>query len=323
MSEFEKEFATELAKQTAEKLAAPATLPMEAFGEAFAGHVKSWRWVHQGRIKNRLHDAEIDALEESATKALQERLSKIHQDKIQIPPLHIYGPTVQALSYSIGDTSLRDLFLNLLAKSMDSGCINLPLPAYVEILKQISPDEARIINHIASKIRFLQIGDRHSGFLGYQLIGGLIVWAAGQLRISTSGRKTYSVKKNHIVSLEVNLDYPENMSTYLDNLRRLGLIEINYGITVTGKIDHVDKGIYMGYKEGDFYKDIEAQLNDAPKYGDIQSNSEERYIEKGYMSLTEIGLQFIFCTAFPIDGKFNEIFPDSTDTDSAKENPNV
>jgi len=77
---------------------------------------------------------------------LRKKVEKIPPEELQMPKLMIAGPTLEALKYSYDEQTLREMFVNLLATSMDRRQNASIHPAFVEIIKQLSPLDARFIN---------------------------------------------------------------------------------------------------------------------------------------------------------------------------------
>lgn len=163
------------------------------------------------------------------SKLVSEKLSSIPPEKIVTPEPYIAVPSLQALSYSIDNPDLRELFANLLASSMNTDTKEEAHPAFVEIIKQLSPIEAKIIketNLLFNKalpccnVRFQKLpeysGDKDSIFQeigeGYTVIDHLVIF-------------------DNFIFPNKPLDY---LSPTISNLIRLGLCEIPYGITLTG-----------------------------------------------------------------------------------------
>jgi hypothetical protein len=64
--------------------------------------------------------------------------------RIEPKPM-IAGPTIDAMKYCGSEPHLRDLFANLLATAMDARTAENVHPAFVEIIKQLSADQAKMI----------------------------------------------------------------------------------------------------------------------------------------------------------------------------------
>ncbi len=92
---------------------------------------------------------------------LEKKLSDISEEKIKAPENYIAIPALQALSYSMDSEELRELYANLLAKSMYSDTSDGVHPAYVEIIKQLSPLDIKIFNHIATNKRAIAVKEAY------------------------------------------------------------------------------------------------------------------------------------------------------------------
>ena len=73
-------------------------------------------------------------------------LKGVPHERIITPEANVAVPAIEALRYS----PLREQYANLLATAMDSQTAQEAHPAFVEILKQLTPDEARILNRMFS-----------------------------------------------------------------------------------------------------------------------------------------------------------------------------
>lgn len=78
---------------------------------------------------------------------LENKAKDIPADKLQEPPLMIAGPVLEGLKYN-DNQDLREMFLNLLAASMNSDTADNAHPSYVETIKQLSPLDAKIFREI-------------------------------------------------------------------------------------------------------------------------------------------------------------------------------
>ncbi len=87
-------------------------------------------------------------------KMLEYKLQNIDPDKIVTPEAYVAVPAIQAISYSMDSEELRNLYANLLAKSMNSDSKDAVHPSFVEIIKQMSPIDVQIFEIIRnSKVR--------------------------------------------------------------------------------------------------------------------------------------------------------------------------
>ncbi|MCY6370662.1 DUF4393 domain-containing protein [Clostridium ganghwense] len=82
---------------------------------------------------------------------LKRKTEKTPSHKLIEPPLAIAGPTLEALKYTFDTKELREMYINLLSTSMNVDTVILTHPAYVDIIKAMSPLDA-IVFQRASKM---------------------------------------------------------------------------------------------------------------------------------------------------------------------------
>lgn len=81
---------------------------------------------------------------EETKRLLAAKLDKIDPEKIVEPEPYVAVPAIQAISYTMNSNELRNLYANLLAKSMITDTKETVHPSFVEIIKQMSPIDARV-----------------------------------------------------------------------------------------------------------------------------------------------------------------------------------
>lgn len=77
-------------------------------------------------------------------KEMEHKYNSIPEKERVEPQLHIVGPTMESLKYNIMDDDLAELFSNLLVSDMDMRTQNLCTPAFVKVIEQLSPVDARV-----------------------------------------------------------------------------------------------------------------------------------------------------------------------------------
>lgn len=102
-------------------------------------------------------------------KILEEKLKDIPPELIEAPEPHIAVPALQYISYCMDNEELREMYANLLANSMNKVVRNGVHPGFVEIIKQLSPDEAKILRYFSAHESVPTIimraeNERHQGF---------------------------------------------------------------------------------------------------------------------------------------------------------------
>ena len=95
----------------------------------------------------------IEKVEEIIYEGVERRLAdrKIAEEKIKTPAPEIAVPIMQALIYCGENEALREMYLNLLTSTMDSDKEKTAHRAYVQIVNQLSPLEAKIIAEFRPK----------------------------------------------------------------------------------------------------------------------------------------------------------------------------
>lgn len=84
-------------------------------------------------------------------KLLAKKLEKVDEEKIVTPEAYVAVPALQAISYSMSNQELREMYANLLAKSMNLDTKDTIHPAFVEIIKQLSPIDAQVLKLIMER----------------------------------------------------------------------------------------------------------------------------------------------------------------------------
>ncbi len=136
-------------------------------------------------------------------KLLEEKLQNTPPELIQPPEPHIAVPALQYISYCMDNEELRDMYANLLANSMNSVVKNGVHPGFVEIIKQLSPDEAKILRH----------------FSVHKTIPTIT------LRAENENLQGVDVVKNFSdIGEKCGCEEKYGLNKYFDNLIRLGLI---------------------------------------------------------------------------------------------------
>lgn len=203
-----------------------------------------------------------DEIKEFVSTKVSDRLKNIPPENIVTPKPNVAGPALEALRYTGHEESLSDLYANLLAASMDKNTANGVHPAFVEIIKQLTPDEAKLVGLFVHDMPFPLLDVR---------------WEYKTRTADKSGGGYLLVNFSHLGNL-AGCELPQLMPTYIDNLCRLGLTEVPSMYQYTGK------GVY-----DELEKSTEVQFNKAR----IETNPELTcvIVRKG-LRITELGKQF-------------------------------
>jgi len=127
---------------------------------------------------------------------------------------------LQQIAYCYDSEELRNMYSNLLAASMNADTKWNVHPAYVDIIKQLTPDEAKLLRVLQTRKLFPVIHVKQ-----YMI-----------------DKKSYHDIAQNVSTLEKHCDCPRRIYSYLNNLNRLGLINIDYSTycTYDGAYDELD-----------------------------------------------------------------------------------
>lgn len=151
----------------------------------------------------------IDQAAEWVIKSVTERMEqkRITKDRIISPRPDVLGAVLVGLQTAGSEPKLREMFTRLLTTSMDSMNVQNSHPAFAEIIRQLTPDEAKILKVLGNS------GD-------YPLLDVLVDWDSPNNIVIRNA--TLLGKKSHV-------QYPEMTSTYIDNICRVGITAIMRG----------------------------------------------------------------------------------------------
>ena len=165
---------------------------------------------------------------------LQDRLDKYfhkvrndvpNERQIDSPPM-IAGPIIERLRYLEENNHLTELFLNLLARSIDKERINEAHPAFIHIIDQLSPDEAIILFELKSKdikvVDTMDYDDEKNIFFNRQIIDG--GFPVEKLTFPAN----FNIYYNHLESLSL-ISWPmEKQDPIIENNVQTGLTRYSY-----------------------------------------------------------------------------------------------
>ena len=142
--------------------------------------------------------------------SFNQKAKEIPEDRIQeVPPL-ISMPILQNAILVDNEPDLREMYATLLANAMDSESADNAHPAFAEIIRQMTPDEARIFKFLANEPVYPVV-------------------SATALDTADNSRMTL-VQNLTCFPDSVVAQKEQNIPDYIDNLKRLNLIEVRYQI---------------------------------------------------------------------------------------------
>lgn len=202
-----------------------------------------------------LREEALDTLK----KLITERLNNIPQDNIIPPKPRIAIPVLQNASIT-DEIEVREMYANLLANSMNKVVRNGVHPGFVEIIKQLSPDEAKILKYISQ----------------HQIIPTITLRYMKKDGSGIDIIKDFS-NVGEIVGCENEID----VAKYFDNLSRLGLVIRSGGLSSL-----TDKALYEPLKT---HKLIAHQ---AIKDKAIERGFERIKFNEGFVRISSYGESF-------------------------------
>lgn len=198
---------------------------------------------------------------------IAEKAQAIPPEHIVEPKASIAGPTLQGLAFTHEEPNLKEMYLNLLATSMDGRSASLAHPAFVEIIKQLDSEDARLVRGALQSpmaIPIVQIHRKHKDGSAYNLLVQHLL----NLKDTTTG---------------VPVEDPQ-LPAMIDNWIRLGLVEVAY-----------DKHLV----DASHYSWVE-QRPEFLRFGQIPQSDEAKVeYQKGIMQRTELGKRFAKAIGLP------------------------
>lgn len=177
---------------------------------------------------------------------------KIRKENIVTPDPSVAVPLIEAMRYTSHKPELREMFTNLLGASMNSEVCD-EHPAFVEIIKQLCSDECKMLKYLFSdpKMPMLKI----------------------RIKLDDDGEVDITPYFSDICFLS-KCERPQKFPEYLDNLHRLGLVEVFYDRYL------VDDSYYGELRKNPYFSNL------------IPTNSDKTFEKKSMYVLSELGKKF-------------------------------
>ena len=199
-----------------------------------------------------------DKIREFVLNKVSEKLKNIPEENIVTPDPAVVGPALEALRFTGNDETLSELFANLIANSMDKETLKKAHPGFVEIIKNMTSDEGLILKTFFPGI--------YKPIMDIKLV--MKKGVGGEFNLINN----YST-----LGTEAGCKYPELTSNYVDNLCRLGLLQMPAGRHLVGENSY---DMLIKTKEYEEFK---------LKHETEQTTTREM---KKYIELTDLGTQF-------------------------------
>jgi hypothetical protein len=180
------------------------------------------------------------------------------------PKANVIVPALEAVRLTESEVDLQELYANLIASAMDKRVAHGVFPSFVEILKQLTSDEAKLLRTIMSGIPVPIVHIQQEIFDDNgRRISGLDV-----------------VKNRSLIGGPAGCVYPKQVPSYLDNLARLGIIQFHAPGT-----SYADKSVYREVELDPENLTLRGQYEQPPRY-------RSKYVHTG-LELTTFGRHFI------------------------------
>lgn len=203
-----------------------------------------------------------DQIKDFVSSKVAERLKNVPPENIVTPKPNVAGPALESLRYTGHEEPLSDLYANLLAASMDKATATGAHPAFVEIIRQLTPDEAKLVSLFLREMPFPLLNVR---------------WEYKEPIEEKQGGKDVLVNFSLLGEL-AGCEFNHLVPAYIDNLCRLGLAEI------PPMWAYVSLGVYDPLEKSPVVMDIKAQIEKNPEL--------KAQVERRGLRVTELGKQF-------------------------------
>lgn len=208
------------------------------------------KWIINGEESIRL-----------TAEAVREKAAGIPEEKLTEPEAYVAIPAIQQLSYCYGSEELREMYANLLVTSMNLDTKYQVHPSFVDIIKQLSPMDAKSVEEIRRKGGLLPIVTVRLNFEATDSFNELLI--------------------DYSTDLFELFQNPQLLCQSLQNLHRLSIINIRYDQEV------IPRTVYDAFYDDSNYKQLVEQFGRADK-----TNITLRH---GLIEFTEYGKSF--CSA--------------------------
>lgn len=185
---------------------------------------------------------------------LERRAKSVPEENLVQPRVNILGPTVDGLKYNLDEEYIKEMFTNILISEIDDRKQNKVLPAYIEIVKQLSKDDAQLLKF------FKDYYNRN-----YPIM---------KLKTKYTNEEGYIYISNNVLLITDDTMTDEWInSVIIDNLLRLKLIDITFS-------EHV--------VNTEVYSNAFKKVGFSP-----MKDGEELDYAKGLLKITDFGQNFI------------------------------
>lgn len=194
------------------------------------------------------------------------KTAHLGEDRIVEPKANVAAQAMQGLGFSLDDPDLKEMYLNLLATASTKGRDHQAHPAFAEIIRQLTSEEASAL------VPVLAPGSR----------------PMCRMHKTTSGQEGSTPIINHylnLTALGITPTEPAKLAAWVDNWVRLGLVEAAYDRFLTAE------NAYEWVESDRLYGRLTAQ---AAAVSTANADAPDISIgyDRGFLSPTAFGMQF-------------------------------
>lgn len=196
---------------------------------------------------------------------LREKIGKIPDGKQADPSMNIWGQTMDSLKWNLGDEQghIREMFTNILAADINKDTKNLVQPAFIDIVRQLSHDDAKFLADWLVDNHPINI---YEDRIYTRPIG------------SSEEPREHIVLCRRLISVRTDQLFKGNCEKTLDNLKRLGIL-----VEHTNQHWGTSEQITQHTKRGKWYSEQKVSPMET-RQGTVQS---------GMLDITNFGRDFI------------------------------
>lgn len=216
----------------------------------------------------------FEVIKEQLTTRLEARLTHTPPENIVAPPLQLVGPLIEKYKYVHDSEELSQMFVNLLANSMDKDTAQKAHPSFVNIISELSPDEARLLKTISTE----------------SILPKLDITLNHKTPENRDAGHTYISENFTHLGTKAKLQYPDLTSSYLSNLERLNIISCPVGMIAES---YTEKTHYKSLREDSLVTNLQE------KY---KKEGKEVELHEGIIRITDYGKLFIDAVLAPVRG---------------------
>lgn len=201
----------------------------------------------------------VEQIRDFVRERVAKKLEGVPLEDIQQPKPHIGVPAIDALRYTGAEEDLSELYANLLATSMDRVTAYRAHPGFVDMIKNICPDEARMMRLLATTPYYPLVNIKS---------------------VSTTDQSFQIVHRHlSLIGLDSKCEHVLLASNYIDNLERLGIVQVETMVKIH------NEAVYTRIEEHQQVKDIIEGLKK------IEGRTVD--VERIRLAVTDLGKQFI------------------------------